>query len=83
MKTGRRTFVLGALAVAAAPLGCARTGNHSLADPFTLGVASGAPDGMVLWTRLAPNPLADDGFGGMPSRPVNRFGDATNHVARP
>ena len=27
--------------------------------PFTLGVASGdpAPDGFVLWTRLAPNPL--------------------------
>ncbi|WP_237570135.1 alkaline phosphatase D family protein [Mycolicibacterium lacusdiani] len=40
------------------------------ADPFTLGVASGEPaaDGVVLWTRLAPNPLADDGFGGMPAR---------------
>ena len=27
-------------------------------DPFKLGVASGepAPDGMVLWTRLAPKP---------------------------
>jgi alkaline phosphatase D len=39
-------------------------------DPFTLGVASGepAPDGVVLWTRLAPNPLAEDGFGGMPAR---------------
>jgi alkaline phosphatase D len=73
MKTSRRTFLLGALAVAAAPLGCARTGNQSLADPFTLGVASGdpAPDGVVLWTRLAPNPLADDGLGGMPSRPVD------------
>src|SRR3954471_14569278 len=33
--------------------------------PFTLGVASGDPwpDGVVLWTRLAPDPL--DG-GGMP-----------------
>lgn len=33
--------------------------------PFTLGVASGdpAPDGVVLWTRLAPEPLAN---GGMP-----------------
>ncbi len=41
-------------------------------DPFTLGVASGepAPDGVVLWTRLAPDPLADDGLGGMPARPV-------------
>ena len=32
--------------------------------PFTLGVASGdpAPDGMVLWTRLAPEPLAGGGM---------------------
>ncbi|HEU5130104.1 MAG TPA: alkaline phosphatase D family protein [Glycomyces sp.] len=37
-------------------------------DPFTLGVASGdpAPDGVVLWTRLATEPLAEDGMGGMP-----------------
>jgi alkaline phosphatase D len=37
--------------------------------PFTLGVASGdpSPDGVVLWTRLAPDPLAG---GGMPERPV-------------
>src|SRR5215831_186591 len=29
-------------------------------DPFSLGVASGAPrpDGFVLWTRLAPDPLS-------------------------
>ena len=28
-------------------------------NPFTLGVASGSPkdDSMVLWTRLAPDPL--------------------------
>jgi alkaline phosphatase D len=39
-------------------------------DPFTLGVASGepAPDGVVLWTRLAPDPLAEDGLGGMGGR---------------
>ena len=39
-------------------------------DPFELGVASGdpAPDGVVLWTRLAPRPLAEDGLGGMPGR---------------
>jgi alkaline phosphatase D len=38
--------------------------------PFTLGVASGdpAPGGMVLWTRLAPQPLQPDG--GMPARTV-------------
>jgi alkaline phosphatase D len=31
--------------------------------PFTLGVASGdpEPDGVVLWTRLAPDPLIPDG----------------------
>ena len=31
-------------------------------DPFSLGVASGAPrpDGFVLWTRLAPDPLSAD-----------------------
>ena len=39
-------------------------------DPFSLGVASGYPtsDGMVLWTRLAPQPLAPDG--GMPPAAV-------------
>ncbi|MBF6174930.1 alkaline phosphatase D family protein [Nocardia blacklockiae] len=41
-------------------------------DPFSLGVASGdpAPDGVVLWTRLAPDPLAPDGLGGMALAPV-------------
>src|SRR5262245_31211766 len=39
--------------------------------PFTLGVAAGepSPDGFLLWTRLAPRPLAPDGLGGM-SAPV-------------
>jgi alkaline phosphatase D len=38
-------------------------------DPFTLGVASGdpLPDGAVLWTRLAPDPLNG---GGMTNDPV-------------
>src|SRR5262245_21991241 len=38
--------------------------------PFTLGVASGdpAPDGFVLWTRLAPKPL--DNHTGMPNEAV-------------
>ncbi|ROT31365.1 alkaline phosphatase [Micromonospora sp. HM5-17] len=38
--------------------------------PFRLGVASGdpEPDGVVLWTRLAPDALAEDGRGGMPPR---------------
>jgi alkaline phosphatase D len=46
---------------AAAPLG---------SDPFTVGVASGdpAPDGFVIWTRLAVDPLEETGRGGMPER---------------
>lgn len=37
-------------------------------SPFTLGVASGEPaaDGFVIWTRLALEPVAADGLGGMP-----------------
>ena len=37
--------------------------------PFTLGIASGDPtaDGIVLWTRLAPDPLRG---GGMPAAPL-------------
>ena len=37
---------------------------------FSLGVASGdpRPDGVVLWTRLAADPGAADGLGGMPDR---------------
>src|SRR5687767_5835265 len=40
------------------------TGRPILADgPFTLGVASGDPTStsVVIWTRLAPNPLDPDG----------------------
>jgi alkaline phosphatase D len=58
-------------------------------DPFRLGVASGepAPDGVALWTRLAPDPLAPDGRGGMPDVPVHvRFEVAADehfrHVVR-
>ena len=45
-------------------------GQAGYADnPFTLGVASGdpRPTGVVLWTRLAPDPLAVGG--GMPAEP--------------
>ena len=42
-------------------------------DPFTLGVASGDPrsDSVILWTRLAPDPFAADGEGGMPDDEVD------------
>lgn len=80
MTTSRRTLLaagLGAGLVAAVPgiataaPGASR-GASLTGDPFTLGVASGDPwpDGFVLWTRLALDPLAEDGLGGMPSRPV-------------
>ncbi|QLY29010.1 alkaline phosphatase D family protein [Nocardia huaxiensis] len=49
-----------------------RTARLAGGDPFALGVASGdpTPDGVVLWTRLAPDPLAPDGHGGMTNAPV-------------
>jgi alkaline phosphatase D len=42
-------------------------------DPFGLGVASGDPqaESVILWARLAPKPLAEDGHGGMPDDPVD------------
>ena len=52
-------------------------------DPFTLGVASGDPlaDLVILWTRLAPVPLAPDGAGGMPDEPVDvRWDIATDEA---
>jgi phosphodiesterase/alkaline phosphatase D-like protein len=59
---------LATLPLATAPCaGAAAPATPSLPrDPFSLGVASGypRPDGMVLWTRLAPEPLAP--AGGMP-----------------
>ena len=65
----RRSFLRktggGAVAALAAPalIGCAsHMGPRWRADPFSLGVAAGdpSPDGFVLWTRLAPDPLATD-----------------------
>jgi len=63
---GRRDFLRAASVVLAAPAialnGCTRTRIHG--DPFTLGVASGSPlpDSVVLWTRLAPDPLHGGGL---------------------
>jgi alkaline phosphatase D len=75
----RRTFLGGAAAltstaiVLGAPWFAAADAVEPTAPPlFTLGVASGDPtaDGVVLWTRLAPDPVALDGRGGMSKRPV-------------
>ena len=50
------------LGLVAAPffLRAASAQSWTAGDPFSLGVASGAPrpDGFVLWTRLAPEPLS-------------------------
>jgi alkaline phosphatase D len=67
----RRRFltVTGAAAglalTAGLPLAAQATARRTYDYPFTLGVASGdpLPDGVVIWTRLAPQPL--EPFGGM------------------
>jgi len=53
------------------PLLITREGPKLAGPPFTLGVASGdpSPGGVVLWTRLAPEPQAP--AGGMPVEPVS------------
>lgn len=68
----------GALGAIASPalVGCAASPapDWSKGDPFSLGVAAGdpAPDGFVLWTRLAPEPQSFDPAapGGMTGGPV-------------
>jgi alkaline phosphatase D len=63
----RRLFALTGAAVGAATL--SRESAHAQvgwsAYPFQLGVAAGdpGPDGFVIWTRLAPDPLNIDGYG--------------------
>ncbi len=70
-RTGRREFLLGGLALlgAGAVARVQARPRWNIGSPFALGVASGDPshDGVVLWTRLAPDPLID---GGMPPDPV-------------
>jgi alkaline phosphatase D len=69
----RRTILSYGAATLGLPLfscATARPYAGTQADPFSLGVASGDPDStsVVLWTRLAPEPLANDG--GMPNASV-------------
>ncbi|MEV6980207.1 alkaline phosphatase D family protein [Sphaerisporangium sp. NPDC051017] len=73
----RRSFLVLGLASGMPPL------RVSYGDPFTLGVACGdpAPDGFVIWTRLAPTPLAEDGLGGMPSAPVTVYWEVATDPA--
>ena len=71
----RRTLLQGAALTGSAALigiGAMARGAWANGQPFSLGVASGepVPDGMVLWTRLAPAPLAADGGMGQRRVPV-------------
>jgi alkaline phosphatase D len=91
MHYSRRRFVAAGLGLAGAqllrPL-CARAADlRFTSNPFTLGVASGYPEpnAVVLWTRLAPEPLVPGG--GMPTAPVEvawelASDDAFRHVER-
>ncbi len=67
----RRTFLLAAsgLALSLQPLRLLAQLRFEK-NPFSLGIASGypQPDGIVLWTRLAPDPLNG---GGMPNAAVD------------
>ncbi len=76
----RRNFISGASKLAGLSLGLALAQSVTGLEvinaapkfkdyPFTLGVASGDPlsDSVVIWTRLAPDPLNG---GGMPNEPV-------------
>ena len=72
MSINRRRFIAGSAAAASLALpfvGLRAASPRYGKYPFSLGVASGCPsaDGVVLWTRLAPEPL--DG-GGMAAAPV-------------
>jgi len=72
----RRTLLrgLGAAALLTATGGLFRGGAWAspifAAQPFALGVAAGdpAPDGFVIWTKIAPRPL--ERGGGMPKKAV-------------
>jgi len=74
-RISRRSFILTTSSLAAAAVwssrafGAVSRNPRFSGYPFQLGVASGdpTPDGVVLWTRLAPKPLED---GGMPTEPV-------------
>src|SRR5262245_25128362 len=76
----RRQLVTSSAAFALTLLRTAATAGTGY--PFTLGVAAGepSPDGFVLWTRLAPQPLAPDGLGGL-SQPAQVSWDVASDAA--
>ena len=71
----RRTLIRSAGATVIGSLGAPailRAQSWFTDNPFSLGVASGdpAPDGFVIWTRLAPEPFASHGGMAMSALPV-------------
>ena len=68
----RRTGAAGVVAALGLPgqASAAMEDGEFETDPYSLGVASGdpLPDSVILWTRLAPNPL--EAGGGMPDESV-------------
>ena len=69
LSISRRGALAGGFGLFAAPA-VLRAQQLFTAYPFRLGVAAGEPaaDGFVIWTRLAPDPLAPGG--GMPMAPI-------------
>lgn len=70
MSLSRRSFLIGSAAAGVAALAPPRIASADPrvgSNPFACGVASGDPwpTSVVLWTRLAPDPLAADGLGGL------------------
>ncbi|MDB5440737.1 MAG: alkaline phosphatase [Caulobacteraceae bacterium] len=80
----RRTLIGWTAALAAGGLGLSQARAAAPANPFQLGVASGEPasDGFVIWTRLAPQPLAPDGRGGLGGSLPVRWEVATDEAMR-
>jgi alkaline phosphatase D len=72
LKVSRRHFLQGAVALATTSIVTPALRTQGRAQvrftgyPFILGVASGCPlpDSVVLWTRLAPEPLNGGGMEG-------------------
>ena len=68
----RRLFIASAATTALAAPAIIRARSIFREYPFSLGVASGDPasDGFVIWTRIAPEPLANHGGMGLGPLPV-------------
>src|SRR5215210_5940907 len=68
----RRNLIAGAAATFFAAPAILRAQSIFRTNPYSLGIASGdpSPDGFVIWTRLAPDPLEQHGGMAMSAIPV-------------